>query len=90
MLHLQSWKRHFFCLTKDKLFWTEEQTRSEEDDDDEGLEGAGAGEVNMMVKCIYLLNLSLKDITCFNCQNGCTDFNFCRCCFYYNYNTKTY
>lgn len=54
MLHLQSWKRHFFCLTKDKLFWTEEQTRSEEDDDDEGLEGAGAGEVNMMVKCIIL------------------------------------
>ncbi|XP_074617747.1 1-phosphatidylinositol 4,5-bisphosphate phosphodiesterase gamma-1-like [Acropora palmata] len=38
------WKRHFFCLTKDKLFWTEEQVRSEEDDDDEGLEGAGAGE----------------------------------------------
>lgn len=38
------WNRHFFCLTKDKLFWTEEQTRSEEDDDDEGLEGGGVGE----------------------------------------------
>lgn len=39
------WKRHFFCLTKDKLFWTEEQTKSnDDDDDDEGLEGGGTGE----------------------------------------------
>ena len=59
LLQLQGWKRHFFCLTKDKLFWTEEQVRSEEDDDDEGLEGAGAGEVNIMI-----LHLS-SDITWF-------------------------
>lgn len=44
MFDLQGWKKHFFCLTKNKLFWTEEQTKSEDDDDDEGADGNGVGE----------------------------------------------
>jgi len=32
-------------LTKNKLFWTEEQTKAEDDDDDEGSEGNAVGEV---------------------------------------------
>ncbi|XP_048577157.1 1-phosphatidylinositol 4,5-bisphosphate phosphodiesterase gamma-1 isoform X2 [Nematostella vectensis] len=41
-----SWKKHFFCLTvNNKLFWTEEQTNQEDDDEDEGfLDGVGVGE----------------------------------------------
>lgn len=38
------WNRHFFCLTKNKLFWTEEQTKAEDDDDDEGSDGNAVGE----------------------------------------------
>lgn len=46
IFYCQGWKRHFFCLTKNKLFWTEEQTKSEDDDDDEGADGNGVGEVS--------------------------------------------
>ncbi|XP_022794203.1 1-phosphatidylinositol 4,5-bisphosphate phosphodiesterase gamma-1-like isoform X3 [Stylophora pistillata] len=49
------WKKHFFCLTKNKLFWTEEQTKSEDDDDDEGADGNGVGEA------IIWYHLSSKD-----------------------------